>query len=83
MYAIRSYYDFEGGVAALWAALTGRTPRYAMHLDAARRAQSVFQLAVQPRELPEWGALGGVIGRRLVITSYSIHYTKLYDHDEF
>ena len=32
--------NFEGGVAALWAALTGRTPRYGMHLEAERKARS-------------------------------------------
>jgi predicted aconitase len=57
--------NFEGGVAALWAALTGRTPRYAMHLDAERKARSVFRLDFRPRELTEWGALGGLIGRQL------------------
>jgi predicted aconitase len=57
--------NFEGGVAALWAALTGRAPRYGMHLAAERKARSVFKLAFEPRELTEWGALGGVIGRQL------------------
>ena len=57
--------NFEGGVAALWAALTGRTPRYGMHLDAERKARSVFTLDFQPQELTDWGALGGVVGRRL------------------
>jgi predicted aconitase len=57
--------NFEGGVAALWAALTGRTPRYGMHLEAERKARSVFALAFQPRELTEWGAVGGVVGRQL------------------
>jgi len=57
--------NFEGGVAALWAALTGRTPRYGMHLEAERKARSVFELKVRPRELSEWGAVGGVVGRQL------------------
>ncbi|MDX1576111.1 MAG: aconitase X, partial [Kiloniellales bacterium] len=57
--------NFEGGVAALWAALTGRTPRYGMHLEAERKARSIFQLTFRPRELTEWGAVGGVVGRRL------------------
>ncbi len=57
--------NFEGGVAALWAALTGRTPRYGMHLEAERKARSLFALRFQPRELTEWGALGGVVGHQL------------------
>jgi predicted aconitase len=55
--------NFEGGPSALAAALTGRTPRYGYHLDERRRATRRFQLEVQPRDLSEWGALGGIIGR--------------------
>jgi len=55
--------NFEGGPSALAAALTGRTPRYGYHLDECRRATHRFQLEVQPRDLSEWGALGGIIGR--------------------
>lgn len=57
--------NFEGGVAALWAGLTGRVPRYGMHLDQARLARSRFRVTFQPTELTQWGALGGVIGRQL------------------
>lgn len=57
--------NFEGGVAALWAALTGRTPRYGMHRDAERKAKSRFHLGFRPQGLTDWGALGGVIGRQL------------------
>jgi predicted aconitase len=57
--------NFEGGVAALWAALSGRVPRYGMHLDAARRGSRAFRLEAEPVHLTDWGALGGVIGRRL------------------
>src|ERR1051326_744627 len=55
--------NFEGGPSALAAALTGRTPRYGYHLDECRRATRRFQLEIQPRDLSEWGALGGIIGR--------------------
>jgi len=55
--------NFEGGPSALAAALTGRTPRYGYHLDEHRRATRRFRLDVQPRDLSEWGALGGMIGR--------------------
>jgi predicted aconitase len=57
--------NFEGGPAALAAALTGRTPRYGYHLPINRRATQAFILRDRPRDLSEWGALGGVIGRRL------------------
>jgi hypothetical protein len=55
--------NFEGGPSALAAALTGRTPRYGYHLDEHRRPTRRFRLDVQPRDLSEWGALGGMIGR--------------------
>jgi len=54
--------NFEGGPSALAAALTGRTPRYGYHLDAYRRATRRFRLTAAPRDLAEWGALGGIIG---------------------
>jgi predicted aconitase len=55
--------NFEGGPSALAAGLTGRTPRYGYHLDKCRRATRRFRLAARPRDLSEWGALGGMIGR--------------------
>jgi predicted aconitase len=54
--------NFEGGPSALAAALTGRTPCYGYHLDEARRATRRFRLAENPRDLSEWGALGGIVG---------------------
>src|SRR5271166_5586578 len=54
--------NFEGGPSALAAGLTGRTPRYGYHLDACRRATRRFRLTVAPRDLSEWGALGGIVG---------------------
>ena len=55
--------NFEGGPSALAAALTGRTPRYGYHLDECRRGTRRFRLAAEPRDLSEWGALGGIVGR--------------------
>src|SRR5438045_3806876 len=55
--------NFEGGPSALAAGLTGRTPRYGYHLDANRRATRRFRLDATPRDLSEWGALGGIVGR--------------------
>ncbi len=54
--------NFEGGPSALAAALTGRTPGYGYHLDACRHATRRFRLAASPRDLSEWGALGGLVG---------------------
>ncbi|HJU20505.1 MAG TPA: aconitase X catalytic domain-containing protein [Stellaceae bacterium] len=54
--------NFEGGPSALAAALSGRTPRYGYHLDRHRRGTKRFRLAATPRDLAEWGALGGLIG---------------------
>jgi predicted aconitase len=55
--------NFEGGPSALSAGLTGRTPRYGFHLDEHRRATLIVRVGFTPRELDEWGALGGVVGR--------------------
>jgi predicted aconitase len=54
--------NFEGGPSALAAGLTGRTPRYGYHLDACRRATRRFRVTALPRDLSEWGALGGIVG---------------------
>jgi predicted aconitase len=55
--------NFEGGPSALSAALTGRTPRYGYHLEERRQATLVVNVGWTPRELNDWGALGGIIGR--------------------
>jgi predicted aconitase len=55
--------NFEGGPSALSAGLTGRTPRYGYHLDEHRQATLLVQVSFTPRELNEWGALGGLVGR--------------------
>ena len=55
--------NFEGGPAALAAALTGRVPRYGCHLDGNRRGTHRFVATHRPRALSDWGALGGVVGR--------------------
>ncbi len=59
-----AYSNFEGGPSALAAGLTGRTPRYGLHLDANRRATRRFRVEHQPRYLSDWGALGGIVGAR-------------------
>jgi hypothetical protein len=57
--------NFEGGPAALSAALTGRVPRYGYHLAEKRRATAAFRLTTRPASLSDWGAVGGIVGRRL------------------
>jgi predicted aconitase len=52
--------NFEGGPSALSAGLTGRTPRYGYHLDERRGATLVVNVGWTPRELNDWGALGGI-----------------------
>lgn len=55
--------NFEGGPSALAAGLTGRTPRYGFHLDQHRIGTRHFEVRHQPRDLADWGALGGIVGR--------------------
>jgi len=54
----------EGGPSALAAALTGRTPRYGLHLDHERVPEVEVVVEATPRDTSEWGALGHVIGKR-------------------
>ncbi|MCI5076753.1 aconitase X catalytic domain-containing protein [Oricola sp.] len=56
--------NFEGGPSALAAGLTGRTPRYGLHLDERRLATRRFVVRHQPEGLTGWGALGAVIGQK-------------------
>jgi hypothetical protein len=55
--------NFEGGPSALAAGLTGRTPRYGLHLPEHRRVTKRYRVRCQPAELTDWGILGAVIGR--------------------
>jgi len=55
--------NYEGGPAALAAALTGRVPRYGFHLDARRQGTRRYRIGDAPRSLSDWGALGALIGR--------------------
>ena len=53
--------NFEGGPSALAVGLTGRTPRYGLHLDKNRQATKRFQVKSQPTELTDWGVLGQLL----------------------
>ena len=55
--------NFEGGPSALAAGLTGRTPRYGLHLDEKRQATRRYRVTEQPRDLVDWGVLGAAVGR--------------------
>jgi predicted aconitase len=59
-----AYSNFEGGPSSLAAGLTGRTPRYGLHLDRNRRATRRYRVEFEPQHLSDWGALGGIIGAR-------------------
>jgi predicted aconitase len=50
--------NYEGGPAALAAALSGRVPRYGFHLDACRRGDTRYRVVDLQRSLSDWGALG-------------------------
>jgi predicted aconitase len=58
--------NYESGPAALAAALTGPTPAYGFHLAEHRRANVRCRLETELRDLSDWGALGAVLGARLV-----------------
>lgn len=58
-----AYSNFEGGPSAIAAGLTGRTPRYGLHLAENRKATKRFTVRHQPAELTDWGVLGAVIGK--------------------
>jgi predicted aconitase len=53
----------EGGPSALAAAITGRTPRYGLHLPENRRAQLVVDVRCPVQSLADFGALGAMVGR--------------------
>ena len=53
----------EGGPSALAAALTGRTPRYGLHLDPNRVPTVEIVVEDALPHTVHWGALGQVIGR--------------------
>jgi len=55
--------NFEGGPSALAAGLTGRTPRYGLHLDEKRKPTKIFTIKYEPNELTDWGLIGAIIGK--------------------
>lgn len=58
--------NYEAGPAAVAAGLTGRTPAYGYHLDACRAGTHRVEVRCALEDLADWGALGGLVGRRLL-----------------
>lgn len=56
--------NFESGPAAFAAGITGRTPAYGFHLDAARHGTVSVRVDADLDDLADWGALGAVVGRQ-------------------
>jgi len=56
--------NFEGGPSSLAAGLTGRVPRYGLHLEPNRLATKRFNVNFQPSSLADWGALGAIVGKQ-------------------
>ena len=54
--------NFEGGPSALASALTGCTPAYGMHLAENRRANLKVEIACDPQEIADWGAIAAWAG---------------------
>jgi predicted aconitase len=53
----------EGGPSALASALTGLTPAYGLHLDAARQPTRRFVVEAHPKGARDWGLLGMLVGQ--------------------
>ena len=60
--------NFEGGPSALASALLGFTPAYGMHLDENRRGNLVIEIACEPGEIADWGAIAAWSGK--IATGY-------------
>lgn len=56
--------NYEAGPAALAAGITGVTPAYGYHLDRQRTGSLRFEARCALRDYADWGALGGIVGRR-------------------
>ena len=55
----------EGGPSALAAAITGRTARYGLHLDANRQATTIVDVRCAITSEADLGALGYLVGQRV------------------
>jgi predicted aconitase len=57
--------NFEAGPAALWAALTGRTPEYGLLLDERRLPTARVRVGATLSNPTDWAVLGALIGEQL------------------
>jgi predicted aconitase len=55
----------EGGPSALASALTGKTPEFGLHLDENRQAKVVVNVNAEMKTVPDFGALGYAIGKKI------------------
>jgi len=55
----------EGGPSALASALTGKTAEFGLHLDENRQAQVVVNVKAKMQTVPDFGALGYSIGKKI------------------
>jgi hypothetical protein len=55
----------EGGPSALASALTGKTPEFGLHLDENRQAHLVVEVDARLADVPDFGALGYAIGKKI------------------
>lgn len=62
---LEAYSNRESGMSALAAALVGKTPEYGMHLGRNRKADAVVEVKGKLSEVPDFGALGMFIGKRI------------------
>ena len=56
--------NYEAGPAAVAAGLTGVTPAYGYHLPEQRAGSLRFEVTAALEDYADWGALGGIVGRR-------------------
>lgn len=73
----------EGGPSALAAAITGRTARYGLHLDANRLATAVVDVVCPVRSEADLGALGYLLGQQVKngIPFLRFHDSELRERD--
>ena len=80
MYAIRSYYDLDDDVEDLPDHQRRQTERGFVQQQQADVTGIIDWYVIDYTFPKDGGAVGNIgLGVKIVITSYSIHYTKLYE----
>lgn len=62
----------DGVEAAVWSALSGRTPEWGLHLPSKRFATHQFNLEYKPASAKDWDVIGYTIGRLLPANSIPV-----------